>query len=164
VGEDDLGWFGQLLARTGAAALTAFSGGGQNTARYLTARQGREHYEVPTFAATSSVDDAEIKVGDAKYVGTDHVFRMGSVRVEAFSGMAEDLYKLVKKGHVEDYRQLAYELRFAQRGNFEAGGWNGPISLHADGTVMALSILPVRRSRTTWTRPPDTTSQEPRTT
>lgn len=148
VGANDLGWFGQLLARTGAASLTAFSGGGQTTARYLTARQGREHYEVPTFSATSSVDDAEIEVGDAKFVGTDHVFRMGSVRVEAFSGMAEDLYKLVKRGQVEEYRRMAYNLRSAWNGNLEAGSWSGPISLHADGTVMALSILPVRRRRT----------------
>lgn len=148
VGEDDFGWFGQLLARTGAAGLAAFSGGGQNAARYLTARQGREHYEVPTFAATSSVDDAEIEVGNAKFVGTDHVFRVGSVRVEAFSGMAEDLYKLIKKGHVEEYRQMAYKRRSTQHGNLEPGGWNEPISHHADGTVMALSILPVRRRRT----------------
>ncbi|MEU1298343.1 hypothetical protein [Streptomyces shenzhenensis] len=148
VGVDDLGWFGQLLARTGAAGLAAFSGGGQSTARYLTARQGREHYEVPVFSATSSVDDAEIEFGDTKFVGTDHVFRVGSVRVEAFSGMAEDLYGLVKQGQVEQYRRMAYDLRSAWNGNREAGGWSGPISLHADGTVMALSILPVRRRRT----------------
>ncbi|WP_344123451.1 hypothetical protein [Streptomyces blastmyceticus] len=147
VGADDLGWFGQLLARTGAAGLAAFSGGGQSTARYLTARQGREHYEVPAFSATSSVDDAEIEFGDVKFVGTDHVFRMGSVRVEAFSGMTEDLYGLLKQGHVEDYRRMAYELRSAWNGNREASRWSGPISFHADGTVMALSILPIRRRR-----------------
>ncbi|WP_406428725.1 hypothetical protein [Streptomyces sp. NBC_00147] len=33
-----------------------------------------------------------------KFVGTDHVFRLGSVRVEAFSGMTENLYKLIKEG------------------------------------------------------------------
>lgn len=147
VAQDDLGWFGQLLARTGAAGLTAFAGGGQNTARYLTVRQGREHYEVPAFSATSSIDDAEIEVGGVKFVGTDHVFRMGSVRVEAFSGMAEDLYTLVKKGHIENYREMAYQRNSAWNGGLDAGGWNGPISFHADGTVMALSILPVRKRR-----------------
>ncbi|MFF3911694.1 hypothetical protein ACFYZJ_38520 [Streptomyces sp. NPDC001848] len=147
VGEDDLGWFGQLLARTAAAGLTAFSGGGQNTARYLTARQGREHYDVPTFAATSSVDDADIEVDATKFVGTDHVFRMGSARIEAFSGMAEDLYGLIKDGRVEEYRQAAYELHCKRPNSREAGKWNGPISFHADGTVMALSILPIRRRR-----------------
>jgi hypothetical protein len=147
VGEDDLAWFGQLLARTAAAGLSAFSGGGQNTAQYLTARQGREHYNVPTFAATSSVDDADIEVDDTKFVGTDHVFRMGSARIEAFSGMAEDLYGLIKEGRVEEYRQAAYELHRKRPRSREAGDWNGPISFHADGTVMALSILPIRRKR-----------------
>lgn len=51
---------------------------------------------MPTFAATSSVDDADIEVDDTGFVGTDHVFRMGSARIEAFSGMAEDLYGLLK--------------------------------------------------------------------
>ncbi|MFF2410784.1 hypothetical protein [Streptomyces sp. NPDC058092] len=98
VAEADRGWFGQLLARTGAANLTALAGGGPQTAQYLTTRQGRQHYDVPTFAATSSVDDADIQVGGTKFVGTDHVFRMGSVRIEAFSGMTEPLYELIKKG------------------------------------------------------------------
>ncbi|MFI7019130.1 hypothetical protein [Streptomyces sp. NPDC050164] len=147
VGEDDLTWFGQLLARTGAAGLTAFAGGGKTTARYLTARQGQEHYDVPTFAATSSFHDADIEVGDTKFVGTDHVFRMETVRIEAFSGVASDLYKLIKDGRVEEYRQAAYELRSTLHNTREVGNWNGPISFHADGTVMALSILPIRRRR-----------------
>ncbi|MFD7063511.1 hypothetical protein [Streptomyces sp. NPDC059906] len=148
VGEDDFGWFGQLLARTGAAGLTAFAGGASQTAQYLTARQGRQHYDVPAFAATASVDDADIEIGDTKFVGTDHVFRMGSVRIEAFSGMTEDLYELVKKGRVEEYRQTAHKLRSARQNTNETGRWNGPISFHADGTVMALSVLPVRKRRT----------------
>jgi hypothetical protein len=138
---------GQLLVRTGAAGLAALSGGGQTTARYLTARQGREHYEVPVFAATSSTDDAEIEVGDTTFVGTDHVFRMASVRVEAFSGMARGLHELLKEGRVEGYRQLAYELRTGWRGAAGADGSRGSVSFHSDGTVMALSILPVRKRR-----------------
>ncbi|MFJ1549413.1 hypothetical protein [Streptomyces sp. NPDC088246] len=66
---------------------------------------------MPTFAATSSVDDADIEVGGTKFVGTDHVFRMGSVRIEAFSGMAEPLYELIKKGRMEEYRQAAFQRR-----------------------------------------------------
>lgn len=145
VGEKNLRWFGQLLARTAAAGLTAFSGGGQNTARYLTPRQGRKHYDVRTFAATSITDDAEIQIGDTRFVGTDHVFRMGTLRVEAFSGMAGNLYELLKEGRVEEYRKLAHELRPSRRGNHPLSGWNGPVSFQPDGSVMALSILPVRR-------------------
>ncbi|MDJ0342851.1 hypothetical protein QMK19_23905 [Streptomyces sp. H10-C2] len=144
VAERDLGWFGQLLTRTGTANLTALAGGGPRIAQYLTPRQGRQHYDVPTFAATSSVDDADIQVGGTKFVGTDHVFRMGSVRIEAFSGMAENLYELIKKGRVEEYRQAAFQSRSTARDTHETGRWNGPISFHDDGTVMAMSVLPIR--------------------
>jgi hypothetical protein len=145
VGEDTLPWFGRLLARTGAAGLTAFAGGGRSTAQYLTTHQGRDHYDVPTFAAASSSHDAEITVGGRRFVGTDHVFRMETVRIEAFSGMDASLYGLIEDGHVEAYRQAAYELRSALPDAEAPGKWNGPISFHDDGTVMALSILPVRR-------------------
>ncbi|MBT2396450.1 hypothetical protein [Streptomyces sp. ISL-100] len=148
VPEKDLGWFGQLLARTGAAGLTAFSGGGPTTARYLTAHQGQAHYAAPTFAATSSYHDADIDIGDTKFVGTDHVFRMETVRIEAFSGMDSRLYELIADGRLEEYRQAAYELRPKWHNTREAGKkWNGPISFHDDGTVMALSILPIHKRR-----------------
>ena len=147
VSEKELAWFGQLLARTGSAGLTAFAGGGPRTAQYLTQRQGRQHYAVPAFAATSSVHDAHITIGGTKFVGTDHVFRMETVRIEAFSGMAEELYDLISDGRVEDYRRAAYKLRAERHGSNAARHWNGPISFHEDGTVMALSILPIRRRR-----------------
>jgi hypothetical protein len=102
---------------------------------------------VPAFAATSSVDDADIEVGDTKFVGTDHVFRMGTARIEAFSGMDSRLYELIKDGGVKEYRQAAYELRSKRHNSHETRKWNGPISFHNDGTVMALSILPIRRRR-----------------
>ncbi|MGW2292862.1 hypothetical protein [Streptomyces violaceorubidus] len=147
MGENDLAWFGQLLARTAAAGLTAFSGGRKYTAGYLTARQGREHYDVPAFAATSSIDDADMEVSDTKFVGTDNVFRMGTARVEAFSGTDSELYELLKEGRVEEYRQAAYELRSKRYNSHGAGNWNDPISFQDDGTIMALSILPIRKRR-----------------
>ncbi|WP_371551287.1 hypothetical protein OG266_38060 [Streptomyces sp. NBC_00554] len=147
VSDEDLAWFGQLLARTGSAGLTAFAGGGPRTAQYLTKGQGRQHYDVPAFAATSSVHDAHIMIGGTKFVGTDHVFRMETVRIEAFSGMAEDLYDLISNGRIEEYRHAAYKLRSDWNGTNAARHWNGPISVHEDGTVMALSVLPIRRRR-----------------
>lgn len=48
-------------------------------------------------------------------------------------------------GRVEGYRQAAYELRSKMHTTDAAGKWNGPISFHGDGTVMALSILLIRR-------------------
>jgi hypothetical protein len=147
VGEEDLAWFAQLLARTAAAGLTAFSGGGKYAVQYLTVRQGREHYDVRAFAATSSIDDADIEVGDTKFLGTDNVFRMGAARIEEFSGTDSGLYKLIKDGSVEEYRQAAYELRSKRHHSHAAGKWNDPISFQDDGTVMALSILPIRKRR-----------------
>lgn len=97
------------------------------------------------FAATSSVDDAEIYVGDVKFVGTDNVFRLGSVRVEAFSGMASELYELIKDGQVEEYRRVAHKL--SRKGVHTADGRTGPLSLQPDGTAMALRILPLRQQR-----------------
>ncbi|MCP3756971.1 hypothetical protein [Streptomyces sp. TBY4] len=110
---------------------------------------------MPTFAATCSHHDAEITAGSTKFIGTDHVFRIEMVRIEAFSGMASDLYDLLKDGRVEEYRHAAYELRSIRTGTHEAEKWNGPISFHPDGTVMALKILPVRRRRPPRSEPPD---------
>lgn len=126
---------GPAMSRTWVASLTAFSGGGRKTARYLTTRQGQEHDDVPTFSVTSSGDDARIRVGDAKFVGTDHVFCMGNVRIEAFSGVTKELYDLVKQGQVEEDRRQAYQLRSACNGDLEASRWNGP------------HLLPCRRHR-----------------
>ncbi|MFG2631747.1 hypothetical protein [Streptomyces sp. NPDC048473] len=70
---------------------------------------------------------------------------MGSVRIEAFSGMAEHLYELIKKGRVEEYRQAAFQGCSTPHNTHGTGRWNGLISFHDDGTVMALSVLPIRR-------------------
>ncbi|WP_345013977.1 hypothetical protein [Streptomyces shaanxiensis] len=54
----ELGWYGQLLARTGAAGQLAFAGAGTEIAQYLTEKQGNKHYKQQTFAGSSSVRDA----------------------------------------------------------------------------------------------------------
>lgn len=137
----ELGWYSQLLARTGAAGQLAFAGAGTEIAQYLTDKQGRKHYKQQTFAGSSSVRDARHKIGPTVYVGTDQVFRLNRVRVEAFSGAAEELYDLLVKGQVEAYRNRAYELRDTYPASTTAPLW-GPVSFGADGTVMALRVLP----------------------
>lgn len=140
---NDLTWFGQVLARTSAAGLMAFAGGGRKTAQYLTKDQGNKHYDIATFAGSSSIHDASITVDGAKFVGTDHVFRLNTVRVEAFSGIAKDLYPLLADGGVEEYRRAVYNLRSEWK-KIDAGKWRGPISFREDGTVMALRLLSTR--------------------
>ncbi|MFE9881906.1 hypothetical protein [Streptomyces sp. NPDC005784] len=139
----DMDWFGQLLARTGAAAQLAFAGAGTEIAQYLTTGQGHKHYEQQTFAGSASVRDARHKIGAAWFVGTDQVFRLNHVRVEAFSGIAEELYELLVKGQVEAYRHRAYDLRDTFSTGTTAPNW-GPVSFADDGTVMALRVLPAR--------------------
>ncbi|MDF3144210.1 MULTISPECIES: hypothetical protein [unclassified Streptomyces] len=70
----ELGWYGQLLARPGAAGQLAFAGAGTEIAQYLTDKQGHKHYKRQTFAGSSSVRDARHKIGPTVYVGTDQVF------------------------------------------------------------------------------------------
>ncbi|MGC0337896.1 hypothetical protein [Streptomyces sp. SLBN-8D4] len=73
---------------------------------------------------------------------------MENIRIEAFFGMDSRPYELIREGRLEEYRQAAYELRSAWHSTREAGQkWNGPISFRDDGTVMALSILPIRKRR-----------------
>ncbi|MEU6555702.1 hypothetical protein ABZ915_36450 [Streptomyces sp. NPDC046915] len=139
----DLGWYGQLLARTGAAGQLAFAGAGTEIAQYLTDNQGHKHYKRQTFAGSSSIRDARHKIGPTVYVGTDQVFRLNRVRVEAFSGIAEELYELLVKGQVEEYRTRAYDLRGTYPTSTTAPLW-GPVSFGADGSVMALRVLPKR--------------------
>ncbi|WP_328336492.1 hypothetical protein [Streptomyces violaceus] len=54
----ELGWYGRLLARTGAAGQPAFAGAGTEIAQYLTDKQGHKHYKQQTSAGSSSVRDA----------------------------------------------------------------------------------------------------------
>jgi hypothetical protein len=137
----ELGWYGQLLARTGAAGQMAFAGAGTEIAQYLTDKQGHKHYKQQTFAGSSSVRDARHKIGQTVYVGTDQVFRLNRIRVEAFSGIAEELYDLLVKGQVEQYRNRTYELRDTYPTSTTAPLW-GPVSFGGDGTVMAMRVMP----------------------
>jgi hypothetical protein len=42
---------------------------------------------------------------------------------------------------------ISFEASTHWHGTDAARHWNGPISFHEDGTVMALSILPIREKR-----------------
>ncbi|WP_037294622.1 hypothetical protein [Saccharomonospora azurea] len=135
-------WFARVLARTAAAGVTAFAGDGGATTQYLTRRQGREHFTGFTHAAAGSVRDACHILFGIKFSGTDHIFRLNGTRVEAFSGVANDLLQLLVEGRVERYRHEVYERRSTWPSGLRSDSWNGPVSIHADGTVLAMRILP----------------------
>jgi hypothetical protein len=139
----DHAWFQQVCARTDMAALAAFTGDNDATARYLTAGQGRKdfvgHY---AHAASDSVRDVdkEILLG-ATFTGTDHVFRLNGERVEAFSGVATDLFEHLKNNDVEQYRRQIYARRTRQPTVCWDSEWGGLVSIHNDGTALAIRRL-----------------------
>ncbi|MFE9801387.1 hypothetical protein ACFYP6_21405 [Streptomyces goshikiensis] len=134
-------WFRRVLARTAAAGLTAFAGDGTATAQYLTKRQGQRHFTGLIHAATDSVQDAYVQLHGIDFVGTDHVFRLNRTRVEAFSGVAKDLFHHLENGQLERYRTAVH----AQRKSWPLLGWDskwdGPVSIHQDGSVLAMRVL-----------------------
>ncbi len=128
------------MAHVGAASQLALAGVGKHIAWYLTEDQGRKHYETDTFAGSDSVHDAEHHFGATRYVGTDHMFRLGGVRVEAFSGLEADLFELLTAHQVEQYRRQAYELR----GKLQRSGdeqWQA-VSFGDGGSMLAIRIVP----------------------
>ncbi|MER7838276.1 hypothetical protein ABTY98_20885 [Streptomyces sp. NPDC096040] len=134
-------WFGHVLARTLAAGLTAFAGDGDATVQYLTKRQGQRHFTGFAHAATGSVQDARQKILGTAFVGTDHVFRLNRTRVEAFSGVAEDLFTHLEAGRVHQYRKEVYARRDAWPHAVWDSHWGGPVSVNPDGSVLAMREL-----------------------
>jgi hypothetical protein len=144
---EEYAWFRRALARAGAAGLMGFTGGGESTAQYLTKRQGRRHFEGFTHAGTGIIQDVDHEIGGVSFVGTDHVFRLNGKRVEAFSGLAEDLFHHLRDGQVERYRRDAHALRSTWRSARRTDDWDGPVSLREDGSVMAMRLLPEPRRK-----------------
>ncbi|MER7684978.1 hypothetical protein [Streptomyces sp. NPDC097610] len=143
VTEEITGWFQRVLARTSAAGLTAFAGDGNSTAPYLTTRQGSRRFSAGiAHAATDSVQDAECTLLGVPFVGTDHVFRLNGTRVEAFSGVQADLFGHLSRGHLEQYRSDVYALRSTWPSGTWDKKWGGPVSIHQDGSVLAIHLLP----------------------
>ncbi|MET7881811.1 hypothetical protein [Streptomyces avermitilis] len=136
------GWFRRVLARTTAAGLTAFAGDGAATLQYLTKRQGQRHFAGFAHAAAGSVQDAQGEFLGIPCVGTDHVFRLNRTRVEAFSGVAEDLFRHLEAGRVEQYRNEVYARRATWPRETWDHEWWGPVSVHPDGSVLAMRVLP----------------------
>ncbi|GAB2957920.1 hypothetical protein [Streptomyces heilongjiangensis] len=77
-----------------------------------------------------------------EYVGTDHVFRLNGPRVEAFSGVDEGVFRLLARGDIEQYRALVHASRHVRPRLTIDEDWGGPVSVHADGSVFALRLLP----------------------
>lgn len=134
-------WFQHSIARTSAAALAAFAGDAGTIARYLTQRQGRERFTGVAHAALGSVQDAKATLHGIPFVGTDHVLRLNGTRVEAFSGVEADLFGHLAGGRLAQYREEAHDRRADWPADTWDSEWGGPVSVHPDGSVLAIRIL-----------------------
>ncbi|MEU8930404.1 hypothetical protein AB0D30_11000 [Streptomyces sp. NPDC048409] len=150
VQSEDSAWFQHVVARTATAGTTAFAGDGATTARYPTTDQGSRRYDAGVaHAASGSVQDATYRLLGIPFVGTDHVFRLNNKRVEAFSGVAADLFALLSAGKAEEYRSEIYARRGTWPGQTWDPTWGGPVSIQEDGTVLAMRLLRLRKSTST---------------
>ncbi|MFB7324703.1 hypothetical protein [Streptomyces sp. NPDC056190] len=141
-------WFQETLGHTAAAGLMAFTGSGKATARHLTERQGYKRFQGFEHAASGSVQDISHELLGDTYAGTDHVFRLNGPRVEAFSGVDAKLFRLISEGGVEEYRAIVHTTRHTRPRLAWDKKWGGPVSIHPDGSVLAIRLLPgERRSR-----------------
>lgn len=143
IGTEQDGWFRKVLARTTAAGLMAFCGERGGAAPYLTKRQGAGRFTERVLAGTGSVQDVSNRIRGIRFVGTDQVFRIGGVRVEAFSGVAEPLFDRLTNGDVASYRRQSPEVfeTWTERGERGEQEWDGPVSVDADGSIMALRLV-----------------------
>lgn len=62
--------------------------------------------------------------------------------MEAFSGVANNLFDLLARGQVQQYRHEIYANRYDWPTASWDNSWNGPVSVHPDGTVFAIRLLP----------------------
>ncbi|KDN87432.1 hypothetical protein [Kitasatospora cheerisanensis] len=141
LGPDDFRWFQETLGRTEAAGLMAFTDSGNGTAQYLTVAQGRKRFEGYDHAAGVGPGDLRETIRGESYVGTDHVFRLNGTRVEAFSGVHTRLFDLLIGGDVAEYRAVVHANRRDRPWVGLDEKWGGPVSVHADGSVLALRVL-----------------------
>ncbi len=105
------------------------------------APRGKRFTDFP-HAASGSVQDVRRWLQGRTYVGTDHVFRLNGPRVEAFSGLDVTLFELLGEGRAEEYRALVHAERDIRPRLLWGEQGNGPLSVRADGSVLALRVLP----------------------
>ncbi|GHH83298.1 hypothetical protein GCM10018781_70090 [Kitasatospora indigofera] len=63
-------------------------------------------------------------------------------RVEAFSGVAEDHFEHLVEGRLTHCRDEAHARRSSWPTSTWDDKWDGPVSIHPDGSVLALRVLP----------------------
>ncbi|QUQ64562.1 hypothetical protein [Kutzneria sp. CA-103260] len=144
-------WFARVLARTASAGLLAFAGDRNTAGRLLTPRQrirlGVEQDSGPGHVAF----DTGIDLAGLRLVGTDHVFRLSSERMEVFSGIPEVLHELLRSER-PDLRGRQHALpdlreQWRERQEDIERQWGGVVFMDINGAVMGLRKMGEGRAR-----------------
>jgi hypothetical protein len=140
-------WFSRVLARTSAASLLAFVGDRAAARELLTSRQQVRVGPEYTHPGTDALFDTGITLGGLSFMGTDHVFRFGSQRMEAFSGLLEGLHRLLAEKDLQGYQAALPQVMAAwsQRRRDAERDWGGVVAMDADGAVLGLRPIGVGR-------------------
>lgn len=129
-------WFARALSGTASAGLLAFAGDRQGAARMLTSRQGKRLGADSVRGPGHVTFDARVTLAGFRLVGTDHVFRMNSQRMEVFSGMPEGLHSvLTKEADLHGQYGMFSDLHAIWQDRIDEirEAWGGVIYMYANG-------------------------------
>ncbi len=147
-------WFSRVLARTSAASLLAFVGDRRSARSLLTPRQQARVGSDYTLPGTDALFDAEIQLGGLTFVGTDHVFRFGSQRMEAFSGILVGLRRRLVAQDLESYQRALPKVveQWSLRRSEAEQDWGGQqrfgvVAMDNDGALLGLRPVGVAGSK-----------------
>jgi hypothetical protein len=147
VAPDRAEWFSRVLVRTSAAGLLAFVGDRAAARALLTNRQQDRVGPAYTLPGTGATFDAGISLGGLFFVGTDHVFRFGPQRMEAFSGLLVGLHQRLGDADLDGYQALLPHVLAAweDRRDRATEEWGGVITMDINGAVLGLRPMDAGR-------------------
>lgn len=143
-------WFSRVLSRTAAAGLLAFAGDRGAARRLLTERQHQRVGAEYAHTGPGVRCDTEITLADMAFVGTDHVFRFGPQRVEAFSGILVGLHTLLSQEQdIAGYESVLPQVMDVWRQHRQEAEdeWGGAIAMDSDGAVLGLRPMGAGRQQ-----------------
>jgi hypothetical protein len=142
--------FTRVLARTASAGLLAFAGDRRTAGNLLTPRQrarlGSDEDSGPGHVAFG----APIELAGIPLVGTDHVFRLNSQRMEVFSGIPRALHELLIRDEpdLKARHDAVPALRslWLEREHDILTDWGGVVLMDINGAVMGLRKMGAGRA------------------
>ncbi|WP_139347999.1 hypothetical protein [Nocardia donostiensis] len=150
IAADRTDWFARVLSRTATAGLLAFVGDRRGAGNLLTPRQRTRLGSDQDRGVGYVTFDTEIELAGIRLVGTDHVFRLASQRMEAFAGIPYELYELLhEQPDLRAYHDALPSLQvlWHQRQDAIGNDWGGVIFMDTSGAAMGLRKLDLTSSR-----------------